>query len=155
MPREHVYGGRVTVPVGDPVVPVAQLDLLQDFVTGVRGALNTAPSGGDVARSAERNAERNADVVAALRDRLAQLDNALDLLVAGSDPATTRELVLRATVGWTRDDGQLTLGVTALDAVTRDEVPLDAPHVSLDWPAANRLVRVVRAGRDGACGSPQ
>ena len=163
MPREHVYGARATVPNGDTSDVGSRLVAYRAFVTGVRGVLRTYVSGAGTSGPMRREIEAH----------LTRLDDALTWLntaQAATDEATTtadaadvanpspddRDVVLRATVGWTRNDGVLTLGVTAVDAETRAEVPLPgSPHVTLDWPAANQLLRAVRTGRDGSCGAPQ
>lgn len=149
MPREHVYGAHATVPNGEPIDVGSLLAAYRAFVTDVSGILSSQPSDAGAVGPLRRD----------LLDRLAALDATLDASVAvaaDAPPSGERAVVLRATVGWTRDDGVLTLGVTAIDAATRAEVPLPgSPHVTLDWPAANRLLRVVRTGRDGSCGSPQ
>lgn len=159
MPREHVYGARATVTYGEPSDVGSRLVAYRAFVTGVRGVLNTYVSDAGTAGPLRRDLEAQ---LSRLDDSLFQLNAAQ----AATDEATTddtdaspdgdRDVVLRATVGWTRNDGVVTLGVTAVDADTRAEVPLPgSPHVTLDWPAANQLLRALRTGRDGSCGAPQ
>lgn len=70
-------------------------------------------------------------------------------------PTRRREVRLRVTVDWTPDGRWVTLGVTGEDPATGDDVPLPGYHVSLDWVAANQLLRVVRVARDAASGTPE
>lgn len=82
-----------------------------------------------------------------------------DLLPAPA-PSRARPVRLRATVGWDRDGGVVTLGVTGLreDDLAPGEDPLvdvGGYHAQLDWRGCNRLLAVLRRGRDGTCGAPE
>lgn len=66
------------------------------------------------------------------------------------------EVVLRVALSlhWVREGGQVTIGVIGLDG-DGTEVDLGGTFATLDWAAANKLIKKTRVARDQSHGSPE
>jgi len=66
-----------------------------------------------------------------------------------------RRVQLRLVLTWTRDHPTVYLDVDGWDHDAAEAVDLGGPHLELDWPAVNKLVRKLRVARDQSCGAPE
>jgi hypothetical protein len=67
----------------------------------------------------------------------------------------TRRVQLRVVLTWTRDHPTVYLDLDGWDHDAAEAVDLGGPHLELDWPAANRLIRKFKVARDQSCGTPE
>lgn len=171
MPVERVYGQLVTVRDGD--LPYLAARAAADLPHP------TAPDGD---RACPDRACPDRDALAVLLDDLrdllddgdyvpgtrlahvrARVASALAALRAAEagDPSTARPVRLRASVGWTRDGGLVTVGLGGYRETDRrgddepPEVDLGGYALELDWSGCNRLIAAVRTARVGAWGVPE